>query len=205
MVTTIERPQTRRELATAKLLYRVTGISPLLMHNPAGSMTGNKARKEIPPPEEEAERAAYRLPSGQLYIKSEAFIGSMRRAASGFKVPSRYGKESAKAVISGGLTPQQEVCVLVHPETGEELREYVVDIRRAVVQGNGVLRARPRLDLWGCVIEFEYFQEQIGNVDIITMIFERAGLTVGVGDQRPGAPKTPGAFGKYRVELLAHE
>jgi len=72
-------------------LYTVTievvGKRPLLMNNPASmgaaSAKGAKpARKTIPTPEEEAASKVYRLPSGQLYIKSEAFRGALIKAAS---------------------------------------------------------------------------------------------------------------------------
>lgn len=178
--------------------FVVTGKRPLLMHNCAAMCAAQEGpkRKSIPTPEEEAERSAYRLPSGQLYIKGEAFRGSLLKAVSGYKIK----KTSAKVVFAAGVFLMDEECPLVHPQTGNPLTDYVIDTRRAVVQGNGVQRSRARVNAWRTRVRVEY-DEEILTPEIILQFLERAGQFVGVGDQRPGAPKTPGQFGTYTVAL----
>jgi len=182
-----------------RCVFRILGKRPLLMHNPAGMshVDGAPSRKQVPLPAEEAERSAYRLPSGQLYLKGEAFRGSLLKAASGYRI----AKTSAKTVFAAGVFILEEECPLVHPKTNKPLHDYVIDTRRAVVQGNGVLRSRARVNEWATTVNIEY-DEEIVTPEIILRFFRRAGQFVGVGDQRPGAPKTPGQFGTYAVELV---
>lgn len=178
--------------------FTVTGKRPLLMHNAAGMNTSEQSpkRSNIPTPGDEAERSTYRLPSGQLFLKSEAFRGSLLKAVTGYKIK----KTSAKVVFAAGVFLLDEECPLVDPATGEPLTDYLIDTRRAVVQGNGVSRSRARINSWRTVVRMEY-DEEILTPEIILQFFERAGQFVGVGDQRPGAPKTPGQFGTYEVTL----
>jgi hypothetical protein len=180
------------------LTLRIVGKRALLMNNPA-SMAGGSTeptRKKIPTPEEEAAAKVYRLPSGQLYIKTEAFAGSVRKAATGFKI----GKHAAKPIFAAAITYEEEFCPLVDPETGKPLTEYAIYTCRAVVQRQGVLRSRPRLERWACSLKMTYDDELL-KPEMILDMFQQAGRRVGVGDQRPGAPLTPGSFGTYTVEI----
>ncbi len=181
-----------------EITLRIVGTRPLIQNNPASMQpTGTtKRRGDVPAPNVEAKSKEYRLPSGQLYIKSEAFHGSFMKAASGFKV----GKFTAKPILAAALTYSEELCGLIHPKTGEPITVYVVDTRRAVVQGQGVLRSRPRIDEWATLLRVKYDDELLEQKHVLKFA-EEAGKRVGVGDQRPGAPKTPGPFGKYAATL----
>ena len=186
--------------------FRVTGFSPLLMHNPAGSMKGASSAmgtSKIPTAEEEAKRGTYKMPSGQLFVPSEAFRSSMIDGASGQKI----GKFGAPGRIGGTTFVTTEECPLVHPTTGDAITEYVVDTRRAVVQGNGILRSRPKILEWATEVEFEYDPDFVPATALVEA-FTIAGRAVGVGDYRPRPPKGPkagkgGPFGRYTVERLA--
>ncbi len=204
------------------VIYRVVGISPILMHNPEGTMKprpkgGMRRDTGPPPPEEEAKAGLYVLPSNQLYIKSEAFHGSIMTAASkgSYKFRGPTGRPTAaKPILAAMLEPSDWYFPLIHPESGEAITAtqledgdttglgYRIDVRRAVIQGNGVMRARGRIDQWCVMAEFLYDADVI-NLEDLTTIFTYAGKVVGVLDQRPGSPKTPGRFGRYSVELVA--
>jgi len=189
-----------------EITLKITGKRPLMMHNPAGMGGGGGTqkvgKKEIPTPEVEAEAGAYRLPDGRLYLKSEMFHGSALKACSGMKIgPARGRKYAAKPILAAALQYPETEVVLHDPEGGAALTSYVVDVRRAVVQQNGVLRARPRLDRWECHLRIIY-DDDLLTAENLVYIFSEAGKRIGVGDQRPGAPKTPGPFGTYMVELM---
>jgi len=182
---------------------KITGKRPLLMHNPAGMRApkGASKRGQIPEPEVEAEAGAYRLPNGDLYASSAWFAGSLRHAAKGMKI----GKFAAKPLLEAGLDYLNELIPLIDPETGEPLREYVIDAQRAVVQRQGIIRHRPRLDKWGCTLRLTYDTDVFPGTNAEKMIlefFSQAGARAGIGDQRPSAPSTPGRFGTFTVELL---
>jgi len=186
-------------METAK--FEITGKRPLMMHSTAGMKApsvGKATKRAIPTPEEEAKLSAYILPSGQLYLKAEAFRASLRDASSGFKME----KLTLKRVFAASVFfPQEDngECPLVDPKSGKPIEKYAIDTRRAVVQGQGVMRSRARVDAWRTLLRVEY-DETIMDADQIEKFLKRAGSLIGIGDQRPGAPKTPGAFGTYSVK-----
>lgn len=173
--------------------YRVTGTHPLLMHSPKG-MGGAAAglgQKRIPSPADEAEAATYRLPDGQLYLPAIAFRSAILNASKG----RRIGRFAAKGVLSSSLFVTDEHVPLTDAK-GEPLSGFEIDVRRCVVQRQGVMRARPKIDEWCGELALE-FDPDFLKVDWITEIFALAGRTVGVGDYRP---ERSGPFGRFTVE-----
>ena len=175
--------------------FRVVGVSPLLMHNPASmANSGEARRKTIPTPEEEAEAGCYRDSDGMLVFPSVAFRNAVLKAAGGLKI----GRKTLRSILSH-IRMDAEYVRLVDPETGEPLRDYDIDIRRAVVQRQGVHRARPRLDRWaaelGFVVETEIVPQNIE--EILAKVLNEAGYTVGVGDYRL---EKNGWFGMFDVQ-----
>ena len=74
--------------------------------------------------------------------------------------------------------------------------------RRAVVQGQGVLRARARVPEWQTEVEFEYDPDFV-TPEIIAEAFSIAGRVVGIGDYRPRCPRGKGGpFGRFSVEVI---
>lgn len=184
-------------MAAERVTFEVEGQTPLLMHNPAGMLRksgGAKGPKQkVPTPEDEAEAGAYRLPDGALYLPATAFRAALLEAAKHQKV----AKYSLPSLLAGAVLPDFETpeCVLRDPESGEPIREYAVDLRRAVVQRNGVLRARPMIARWTCRVSFVIDVDFV-PVQTVEETFARAGLVVGVGDFRP---QHKGWFGRFTV------
>lgn len=185
----------------AKIIFKATGVAPgLLMHNPQHmrASSGTPSRKTIPTAEVEAEAGAYRLPSengslGQLYAPDDWFRESFIGGAKGLRV----GKEYAISLVRSTVFAQGQPCPLFNPETEDPLHEYAIDARRAVVQGNGVLRHRPLVFPWAALIELEFDPDYV-NVQNLTSFANIAGRRVGVGDYRPSQG---GPFGRYTVEV----
>jgi len=173
----------------------VEGTSPLLMHNPVSMAVGKGPTRtnNVPSPEEEAEKGCYRDSDGNLVFPAIAFRNALLRAASGMKV----GKKTLRSVLAHIQTSEEYVS-LIDPETGEPLREYAIDMRRAVVQKQGIVRARPKLEKWGAeiglIVETDIVPENIS--DILKSVLDEAGRTVGVGDYRL---ERGGWFGTFRV------
>jgi hypothetical protein len=179
--------------------YRMTGISPLLQNNPEAMVRGGNqglSKKTIPSVEDEAEKAAYRLPSGQLYIKTLAFRSALLGATTG----KRLGKMSAKTILSGSVFVAHEVAPLFFPTPDEPISEYEISVMRAVVQRAGIMRARPKIDKWACDITFEVDRDFIAENDILTQLLADAGRLKGVGDYRP---EKSGMYGRFEAELQA--
>jgi len=177
--------------------FKILGVTPLLMHAPTamGSNGSSPKRKEVPPPEEEAERGAYRTPEGYLCFPAIAFRNAALKVAGQY----RSGKKSYKSLLAH-IRTADEFVIMRHPETWEPLTSYAIDTRRAVVQGQGVIRARPRLDAWACEVGL-LGDDEIGVRDmdkVLLQFLNEAGGTIGVGDFRL---EKGGWFGLFRAEL----
>jgi hypothetical protein len=60
--------------------------------------------------------------------------------------------------------------------------DYSVDTQRAVVQRQGIMRSRARIELpWQIDAVFEY-DSKLVSIEVIKTIAEQAGKTVGIGD-----------------------
>ena len=125
----------------------ITGISPILTHNPAAMLvpqaTGARGQA-IYEPTEEAEKACYRMDNGVLGFPSIGLRSAILSAAASFKVPKkRYSLKSllSHAQIEGELMPLLSL-------DGEPLVEYAIDNRRVIVNRAGVIRSRPKLNEW---------------------------------------------------------
>jgi hypothetical protein len=78
-------------------------------------------------------------------------------------------------------------------------KDYKIDVRRAVVQRQGILRARAWLPKWALSFGFEWETSSLGE-DFAHTVFRELlttlGERIGIGDFRP---QTKGPFGKFRV------
>ena len=177
--------------------YRIEGVSPLLMHSPKGMMEGRPAgatARKIPSPEEEAEKGAYRDEEGYLYLPSAAFKASLMHGAGG----RRIGSTAARTVLAGSVFNTGPRTGLFDPETGERLREYRVHVSRVVVQRSSVIRARPELSRWACVLELEVDLD-FTHPRQVEELLNISGRISRVGDFRP---ERRGPHGRYRAELI---
>lgn len=182
--------------------FGIEGISSLLMHNPRGMESSeNKAKvttKQIPAAEEEAERGAYRNElDGTLYLPSIMFRSSLWHGAAYRKI----GKDSARNLIQAAVFSVDSRTPLIDLDTGEALRDYQIHTVRAVVQTNGIMRSRPEIERWGCVLRFELDLDFI-TPEIVAELLNIAGKRAGVGDWRP---LRKGPHGRYRASLLGRE
>lgn len=189
------------------ITFDVRGTYALLMSSASNmrAQDGGPTRKRIPTPEDEAESRAYRLPDGVLYLPSAAFRSALIDGGTGLRIKTQSLTNllaSTCFVVDG-----YEQCPLVHPETSELLRTYEIDTRRAVVQGNGIMRSRPLIRAWATQVTLEY-DPDVTRPSLLLEIFNRAGHRVGVGDYRPQPPKKiknkgqGGPFGRFEAELV---
>ena len=188
--------------------FEIVGYTPLLQHNPLGmrGQDGTVSRKRIPTAEEEALAGTYRLPDGTFYHPAVAFRNSLVDGAG----TRRLGRVYVKSIINQTVFVTHEEAILVDPDTKEPLRKYEIDVRRAVVQGQGIVRARPMWPRWATMVELEYDSDLLEPRHILE-VFEIAGRNVGVGEYRPlpnQNSKTKGKggpFGRYTVRLVTGE
>ena len=74
-------------------------------------------------------------------------------------------------------------------------------VKRASVGSSKHVRVRPRFENWAVRGELEVTTHEI-TADILDSIFAQAGR-IGLGDWRPGSPKSPGPFGMFTHKLKA--
>ena len=180
--------------------YRIEGVSSLLMHSPRAMMESRPSgptTRRIPTPEEEAEKGAYRDEDGFLYLPSEAFRASIMHGAGG----RRIGRTAARTVLAGSVFTISPSTYLIHPESSERLREYRVHVARVVVQRSSILRARPEIERWACLLDLE-LDFDFTNQKQVEELLNIAGRISGVGDFRP---ERRGPHGRYRAELVEGE
>lgn len=173
---------------------RIVGTRPLLMHAPAG-LDEKRRRSEIPDPEEEAMRYLYR--DGDIIVVPSVNIKAMLRdAGRNYRIPQR--KATYSPYIKAGIDIEPSPYVpLLNPDTNRPYRvsekPWVVDIRPVRVQGNRVLRARPRFDKWALEFRIVNLDPGLLKSDVIKQILIDAGRYYGLGDYRP-------EFGRFKVE-----
>ena len=195
---------------------RIKGVSDILMNSPASMGTSQPAQrggKKIPEPYDEAKPKLYVIPgdSGQLYIPADAFREASLIASQDIRDTTRKGRATMTRRFSASVFLSKEHCPLSRangePITSaldpDEVRinnptadvNWTIDRRRAVVQRQGVMRARPRITDWECDLELEYDEELIDE-NFIRAIVEQAGKFPGVMDYRVGKK---GPFGRFTV------
>lgn len=165
------------------------------MHNPASMLVQeetSKMKTEKYDQKDEAEKSAYKLPTGELYIPSIAIFKSIINGAS-FK---KAGKYSAKGVLSGNIRIEPFQVVLLD-EKKKTIKNYEIDLQTVVIQRARIVRSRARIDKWRAVFTIIYNERFIGNPKIIRDCLEDAGGRVGLLEYRP---QKGGSFGTFDIK-----
>ena len=179
-------------------VFKIKGASPFLMNNPALTLVDEKESKIIKGgkkkyvDEEEAEIRTYRTEDGNLYIPSSHFIGSLIKAGTGDKV----NKRALNTLIAATVRPSEEEIPLLDKKDNP-ITKYKIDKRRVVVQNAGILRCRPMITDWNCLLALDIDHEIMAE-QVVLDTLKKAGSVVGVGDFRPAKK---GWFGRFEAEL----
>ena len=171
-----------------KIQVEITGVTPLLMNNPASMLeesSGSSSRTAKRDYKADADKLAYKLKDGTLFVPAEAIKGTIINASAYMK----FGKYSAKPMIAGG--------VIISPrQISLNTKKYDLDVRTVVIQRARVPKARPMLENWKINFEIEYDETLISSGDLLKPILEDAGKRVGLLDFRP---QKFGNFGTFKV------
>jgi hypothetical protein len=176
---------------------RISGVTPLLMNNPV-AMRGNEPaarRKDREyPPEEEAKVRLYVSPDGYLALNADHVRSCMLKAAEVARL--KFQKSALKPRLAGGLKPIAEWFPLMRGDSFLSTYDRI-DLRRVVVQKQGVIRARPLIDVpWCCEVIF-LFDAATVSAAAIAQTLELGGQIVGLLDYRP---QKGGMYGRFTVE-----
>lgn len=169
-----------------KIRVKIKGVAPLLQNRFAVENEGvnkSKGKKKVYVPEEEAEKALYRTPDGEIYEPSEHVLGSLIRAAVNFKFE---GKKTFKDIIKGCLVIDDECLLLGKTEWDE------IDTRAVVIQRARVLKWRPKFNDWELEFTMSILDDDLLAPQTLREILDCAGQRYGIGDYRP-------RFGRFQV------
>ncbi len=176
----------------------IEGVSPGLLHHRfpelvmRGMVTPVKlAAKVRATPEEEAEMAAYRMVDGLLAVPSEHIYSCMVRTGGQFLVQGR-NKATYKQIIKGALLVDPEPLIPILDGKGEEVRDYEIDARPAVVGRARIIRHRPLFSEWQLNFNLLILAPDELPLKVLQDVLEKGGQTIGIGDYRP-------RYGRFQV------
>jgi hypothetical protein len=170
------------------------------MHNPISMTTGKKglAAKQIPTPEDEAAAGRYLDEHDNFQIPAMAVKKCIVSGAKGMRI----AKQAATSVLMGTVFPAEEWYPLLDVKTLKPMKgdRYVIDTRRVVVDGNGIMRSRPKITGWACKVSFEL--DDLITDEVVLECLSRGGPRIGILDYRP---QKSGWFGRFTAQLLAEK
>lgn len=212
-----------------KFNFTLTGTSPLLVHadDVEKSDTLSEWRKN---PENKSIRVAgddrsppwswmtYLISDGkQLCLSTDMLSASLRQAGSMITLGKRGTMKSVSQSglflepdffpieVDGKRIKQSAIDALQDmsfPEQKEAVKKLGFDlfVKRATVGSSKHVRVRPRFDRWSVSGTVDVIVKEIDESSLREM-FRLAGQYKGLGDWRPGAPKSPGRFGRFEASL----
>lgn len=167
----------------------IKGLAPgLLMHKfPLIAIEALDKKSK----EEQAEFAAYRIPSekgkGELYVPGTAI---QRALVAGAVYSKGKGRATLQKVVAA--------CVMVTPEyIGMGTTEYTIDSRAVVVPATRgrIVRHRPLISEWEVTFTIEYDENLLTN-EQVRRVVDDTGHRVGLLEYRPAKN---GPFGRFVV------
>lgn len=167
----------------------VVGTSPFLFHRwsvegvkaKGEAAKGSKAKKS-----DDLETYVYRDAAHMLAIPTEYFRMAIINAAK-FRQDPRSPRKSAMDLFKAGVAGVEELCSL-----GTEKWDYT-DMRRVMVQRNGITRHRPAmLAGWTVEIMLQVMLPEYIPSDMLNEVLQSAGRLIGVGDFRP-------TYGRFQI------
>lgn len=187
------------------LSFRLTGISPLLMHNDrladpldefAREMKKITSKKKKTDEDHEALARLEFL--GGLYYRDGVYMplrcieATIRDAA---KMTKR-GKDVQRAITAIGIDEERARFIYAGPKDAEALfNQKFYDRRTVRVQMARNMRTRPKFNT-GWQVEFDLaYDEEIFNEDTVIDVVDTAGRLVGLCDYRP-------RYGRFTAEVV---
>jgi hypothetical protein len=178
----------------------IEGLRPgLLMHrwheeNEDDSKSTRPVHSEYGTSREQAEKAAYRAPTGQLYVPTTAFSTLMRNA--GRRHKQSGSRQSLMYIVPAAVIVTDEIALL-HDENGDPIHDFEVDARPVVIPATKgrITRYRPKIEKWQSTFSAEIDTEVLA-VHVIHQLLEEGGRRIGIGDFRP---ERGGPYGRFSV------
>ena len=181
------------------LKFKITGVSPLLMHNGQLVDPLNYYSQKL----KEITKKRMKTDSDQEEMGKIEYFGGLYLSGGAPCIP---GEMIEAALIKGAMKekrgPQAKAAILVDsnppleyegPKTPEELWEDErFRLRVAVKVGQAkIMRTRPRFEGWSADLEVKYLPSLLNPKEVKSFLVT-AGEQIGIGDWRP-------RFGRFEV------
>lgn len=164
-----------------KVLVKLEGTRPILINKFTEEPVTNKptrGKKDYGTPVEQAAKTAYTLKDGTLVVPSSWISGSMKNAASIFKMEK--SRKTYKSISGSAIVLTDE---FIKFKGQPKLTDLEVDSRGVRIQNARIMRHRAKLTTWG--LEFEMLiDSDLMPVEAAEAILVEAGRTQGIGDFR---------------------
>jgi hypothetical protein len=188
--------------------FRLTGVSPLLMHSDRGANPLDedvKAHKELTSKRKKTDEdhEAIMLSEWRLAMYYDDHIGPYLPS---FNIRSSLvngGKFNKLGANIKRATLMPDHAVPLEYKGPRDLDQLAADssfrdVRSVVVARSRLMRTRPIFNEWACEFDLMFDQNQIEQGQL-THAFQNAGKLVGLGDFRP---ECGGPFGRYSVAVM---
>jgi len=183
-------------LHSNKATVSIVGVSPgILLHNPTSVGVGAKGiKKQIPTPEDEAERGLYWTEDKKsIAFPARNIHATILHAASGMKVPGNK-KMALIPILCGDFHIEPDMVPF-------NTTDYEIFTCTAVIQRQRIFRSRPNLKTWKLEFTTCWESQFLGKGEdfteyVLKPLLEIAGSRIGIGDYRPAKR---GPFGRFVI------
>lgn len=151
-----------------------------------GREVGKTKKKEIRDYDKEYESCFYYTDDDKYGFPASGFMGAILDACVALDIPKTKVKRAVR--ILGN----------VYELKYKKLKRRIDNPRRSGRNSTPDTRHRPEFRDWECELVVQYDTNQITPDQIINLI-NQAGFSCGIGDWRPGAPKSSGTHGMFKV------
>ena len=171
----------------------ITGVAPILFHRwsceavaeKAASKKGSTAKRT-----DNVESYVYRCDDGTIGIPGRYLVGSLtnpKNGAAKYLQDPRSPRKSALDLFKAGVVP-----LTILASTGEKSWDYI-DQQRVTIQGSGITRCRPALNVGWCArFELQVLTPEYISRELLLEVLVQAGRLVGIGDFRP-------SYGRFQI------
>lgn len=187
----------------SSMKFRITGISPLLLHNGQTSDPLNEWSKKLKKvtskrnktDEDHAEIgriewfAGLYTESGRIIIPSDLIDACLLNGARRNKLGRQYQSGCYVKEVSPLEFDGNDLALEKLFERGQNALRVAVRVGTAKT-----MRTRPMFNAWSTTFEVEYFDDTLDS-DQVEMIARVAGEQIGIGDWRP-------RYGRFKSELV---
>ena len=148
--------------------------------------TGEKDKSKLRDFDKEYESCFYYTEDKKYGIPSGAFVSAILDCCVALNIHKTQVKRAIR--VLGDINPIKY----------KKLNHRIDNPRRSGRNSTPDVRHRPEFVDWNTELVIQFDEEQITPEQIINLI-NMSGFTTGVGDWRPGSPKSSGTHGMYRV------